>query len=82
MKLWKGHFENLLGKPPAIKESLITPIFNRELNVKKGVFSIDELNKVLKNTKNGKACGLDSIPAEVWKLGNFYDVLLLLCNAM
>jgi len=35
----------------------------------------------LRNTKNNKASGLDNIPAEVWKLENFNDILLSLCNA-
>ena len=43
---------------------------------------MDELCTVLKSTKNGKSCGLDNIPAEVWKLENFNDTLLQLCNAV
>lgn len=82
LKLWKQHFENLLGKPPSINEVVITPLFENELNIKKGAFTIDELCTVLKNTKSGKSCGLDNIAAEVWKLENFNDTLLQLCNAV
>ena len=59
LKLWKQHFENLLGKPPSINEAVITPLFENELSIKKGAFTMDELCTVQKNTKNGKSCGLD-----------------------
>ena len=32
--------------------------------------------------KNGKACGLDEIPTEVWKLEDFHHILLDLCNGV
>ena len=32
--------------------------------------------------KNGKACGLDEIPAEIWKLPDFNQILLDLCNSV
>ena len=82
LRLWKEHFQNLLGKPPNIKDTIITTVVEKELDVKKGAFTMDELERVLKNVKNGKACGLDNIPAEVWKLGAFNDTLLNLCNAL
>ena len=82
LKLWKQHFQDLLGKPPTIKDARITPIFTEELNIKKGNFTMDELNLAIKNISNGKASGLDCIPGEVWKLGAFDDVLLELCNAV
>jgi hypothetical protein len=28
-----------------------------------------ELNKVLKQAKNRKSCGLDNLPMELWKFG-------------
>ena len=82
LKHWKDHFKNLLGKPPTIKESEITPLFDEELNIQKGAFTMEELSKALRNIKNGKSCGLDNIPAEVWKLENFNDVLLQICNSV
>jgi len=33
------------------------------------VITIKELNKVLKQTKNRKSCGLDNLPTEMWKFG-------------
>lgn len=38
------------------------------------------LGIALKNTKNVKACGLDNIPGQVWKLDDFIDILPQLCN--
>ena len=43
---------------------------------------MDELKTALKNTKYGKACGLDNIPGEVKKMDDFNNVLLQLCIAV
>ena len=80
VKLWQQHFQDLLGKPPVITEEEITPIFTEELNIKKGLFTMEELLKAVKSIQSGKACGLDEIPAEVWKLAEFHQVLLECCN--
>ena len=80
LQLWKKHFEDLLGKPPAITEEEIAPIIVDELNIKKGPFEMNELLKAVKGIQNGKACGLDEIPAEVWKLEGFHPTLLKCCN--
>ena len=78
-KLWQQHFQDLLGKPPQISNDEILPIAE-ELKIEKGMFSVDELQKAVKSMKNGKACGLDEIPTEVWKLDEFQHILLELCN--
>jgi len=41
-------------------------IADSPLNIKLGNFTPDELDKVLKNTKNKKAAGLDNISPETW----------------
>ena len=41
---------------------------------------MNELLKAVKGIQNGKACGLDEIPAEVWKLEEFHLTLLKCCN--
>ena len=38
LNLWKKHFEDLLGSPPKIKESTITPVVATILNIKTGPF--------------------------------------------
>ena len=82
LKKWKEHFENLLGNIPKIDDQPIQQIIDHELNIKKGDFSMDELEKALLKVSYGKACGLDNIPAEVWKTGDFNQELLQFCNAV
>ena len=72
----------MLGKPPQISDEEIVPIITEELKIEKGMFSVDELQKAVKSMKNGKACGLDEIPTEVWKLDEFQHILLELCNGV
>ena len=80
--IWNKHFEDLLGKPPVVTDHIITPIISKELNIKKGNFTMEELKKAVKSTKNRKACGLNKIPAEVWKLPEFHQILLDCCNSV
>jgi len=77
---WKFHFQNLLGKPPTIKDHQIQPVIDYQLDIKLGNFSLEELNKALSKMQNGKAPGLDGIPPEVWKTKAFNNILLTLCN--
>ena len=79
IKLWKQHFENLLGNPP---HELITRIISKQLDIKLGPFTKEELNSVLRKIKNRKAAGLYEIPPEVWKTRQFNDILLRQCNAV
>ena len=82
IKLWKQHFENLLGNPPKITQEAITRIISKQLDIKLGPFTQEELDSVLRKIKNGKAAGLDEIPPEVWKTRQFDDILLRHCNAV
>ena len=43
---------------------------------------MNELLKAVKCIQKGKACGLDKIPAEVWKLEEFHPTLLKCCNTV
>ena len=81
-KLWKQHFENLLGNPPKITQEPITRIISKQLDIKLGPFTQEELDSVLRKIKNRKAAGLDEIPPEVWKTRQFDDILLRHCNAV
>ena len=80
--LWKQHFENLLGNPPKVTHEPITRIIRKQLNIKLGPFTQEELDSVLRKIKNKKAAGLDEIPPEVWKTRQFDDILLRHCNAV
>ena len=82
IKLWKQHFENLLGNPPKITHEPITRIISKQLDIKLGPFTQEELDSVLRKIKNRKAAGLDEIPPEVWKTRQFDDILLWHCNAV
>ena len=82
IKLWKQHFENLLGNPPKITHEPITRIISKQLDIKLGPFTQEELDSVLRKIKNRKAAGLDEIPPGVWKTRQFDDILLRHCNAV
>ena len=75
IKLWKQHFENLLGNPPKITHEPITRIISKQLDIKLGLFTQEELDLVLRKIKNRKAAMLDEIPPEVWKTRQFEDIL-------
>ena len=53
-------------------------IISKQLDIKLGLFTQEELNWVLRKIKNRKAAGLDEIPSEVWKTRKFDDILLTL----
>ena len=82
VKLWKQHFENLQGIPPKVTNEPITRIISKQLDIKLGPFTKEELDSVLSKIKNRKAAGLDEIPSEVWKTRQFDDILLQQCNAV
>ena len=85
IKIWHNHFQELLGSQlnntdDDDDDEEILQIHNK-LNIKIGLFTIQELNNATKSIYNGKACGLDEIPAEVWKLTEFQNILLNFCNS-
>ena len=82
IKLWKQHFENLLGNPLKVTNEPITRIISKQLDIKLGPFTQEELNSVLRKIKNRKAAGLDEIPPEVWKTRQFNGILLRHCNTV
>ena len=60
----------------------ITRIISKQLDIKLGPFTQEELDSVLRKIQNRKAAGLDMIPPEVWKTRQFEDILLRHCNAV
>ena len=48
IKLWKQHFENLLGNPPKVTHEPITTIISKQLDIKLGPVNQEELDSVLK----------------------------------
>ena len=82
IKLWKQHFENLLGNLPKVTHKPITRIISKQLDIKLRPFTQEELDSVLRKIKNRKTAGLDELPPEVWKTRQFDDVPLRQCNAV
>ena len=82
IKLWRQHFQNLLGNPPKVTHEPITRIISKQIDIKLELFTLEELDSVLRKIKNRKAAGLDEIPPEVWKTRQFDDILLRHCNAV
>ena len=83
VKLWEQYLKNLLGNPPKITDEPITGIISKQLDIKLGPFTKEELDSVLRKIKNTKAAGLDEIPPpEAWKTRQFDDILLRQCNAV
>ena len=73
---------NLLVNQPKITHEPITRIISKQLDIKLGPFTQEELDSVLRKIKNRKAAGLDEITPEVWKTRQFDDILLRHCNAV
>ena len=82
IKLWKQHFENLLGNLPKVTNEPITRIISKQLDIKLGPFTLEELDSVLRKIKKRKAAGLDEFPPEVWKTKQFDNIQLRHCNAV
>ena len=70
IKLWKQHFENLLGNPSKITLETITRIISEQLDIKLGPFTQEEPDLVLRKIKNRKAAGLDEIPRKCGRPDN------------
>ena len=46
--LWKQHFENVLRKPPVVTHEPVTRIISKQLDIKLGPFTQEELDLVLR----------------------------------
>ena len=58
----------------------VTKIISKQLDIKLGPFTQEELYSVLRKIR--KVAGLDEIPPKVWKTKEFDDTLLRYCNAV
>ena len=52
IKLWKQHFENLQGNQPKVTHEPITRIISKQLDIKLGPFTQEELDSVLRKIMN------------------------------
>ena len=63
IKLWKQHFENLLGNPPKVTHEPITRIISKQLDIKLRPFTQEELDsRFLEKFKIGKLQGWTRFP--------------------
>ena len=69
---WKEHFEDILNRPPPQNPPVLEP--GPDLNIPTNEISRQEVLKALGALKNGKATGVDNIPAEALKEGG--DVIV------
>ena len=77
LQTWYKHFQDLLGKPPNIKdenETIIQVI--QHLQIKCGAFEMYEYKLAKYVIKEGKSCGVDEIRPEVLKRCNIDDIIL------
>ena len=79
LKLWKNHFEQLLGQPPVLGDQPIERVFNT-LPIETGDITADKLQKSINASQNNKVPGLDGMPIETWKSGCLEDEVLEICN--
>ena len=66
-------FEN--NNPPKVTHEPNSRIISKQLDIKLGPFTLEELDSVPRKIKNRKAIGLDLIPTEVWKTRQFDDTV-------
>ncbi len=79
---WEEYFKHLLGQLPKSSDSTIMKIIPNELPISTEKFTLAELSIAIQSLSNNKACGLDNIPAEIWKIGALKEPLLKVCNGI
>ena len=70
IKLWKQHFENLLGNPPKITQEPITRIISKQLDIKLGPFTQEKLIRFSEKLKIGKLKGWTKFPRKYGRPDN------------
>ena len=84
VRRWREHFEGVLNwnDPETCCEDLDDLEDIEELEIEKGDVSREEIQRAIKNLKNGKAAGSDKICPEMIKHGGeeMLEQLARLCN--
>lgn len=81
---WYTHFKDLLGKEPVVEggmETEITPVL-QGMQISDEPFTAKEYATVKKSIKEGKACGPDGIPPEVFKHVDLDNIMLGFANKL
>ena len=75
LKRWAEHFESILNRDAEVDNEVINDIPQRPvLQELSGVPSLAEVEAAIKQLSNGKAPGMDGIPAEIYKHGGSHLV--------
>jgi len=64
---WQEHFDNVLNRPDPVASAVVADRQPNEIDVSDECITRREIKQALKNMKNGKAAGMDSITAELLK---------------
>ena len=64
---WQEHFNNVLNRPEPVAPAVVDDRQPNEIDVSDECITRQEIKQVLKNMKNGKAAGMDSITSELLK---------------
>ncbi|KAL9976159.1 hypothetical protein ACROYT_G013418 [Oculina patagonica] len=64
---WQEHFNSVLNRPDPVAPAVVDDRQPNEIDVSDECITRQELKQALKNMKNGKAAGMDSITAELLK---------------
>jgi hypothetical protein len=64
------HYDVLLNRDSVVEEEAVQRLAQKgEIGAMGGDITFEEMKKAVSQMKNGKAAGVDGIPAEVWKFG-------------
>ena len=64
---WQEHFDNVLNRPEPVAPAVVDDRQPNEIDVSDECITRQEIKQALKNTKNGKATGMNSITTELLK---------------
>ena len=64
---WQEHFDNVLNRPEPVAPAVVDDRTPNEIDVSDECITRQEIKQALKNMKNGKAAGMDSITTELLK---------------
>ena len=81
LKIWKEHFEKLLGQPAInTTPSLTCAIIGHILPTNTNNFTIEELNKTIEQLPTNKVSGPDDILADAWESCILLETLATIFN--
>jgi len=64
---WQEHFDNVLNRTDPVAPAVVDDRQQNGIDVSDECITLQEIKQALKNMKNGKAAGMDSITTELLK---------------